>query len=291
MPTPTVVPTVDPSGSSAWEIVTGVGTLLAVVAALGIALTPVIWRRLRKPKLVVEVGEREPHVRLAHRLGGSEGPNAFYLRMTVRNNGKTEARRVRVTLMDWYVLEPVEGFPDWARLDTDPAALHWVSMTHAREKRDRVRGGYLTSLEQPVPEAELIDRHTPPEVNLPAGLVDLVDLAVFSNNKLALILDDNRPRGFKQVAPFPDREFKLTLAITAENAVALTRTVCFRVDLDNGFQDVRFCEPPAQARDAGLLTMLKAVAEEQAQALAERKALAEREATVEDDQETPPTSD
>lgn len=254
MPTPTPIITVAPHDPSAAtrDWISTFATVGAVLVALAIAVAPIIWRRIRRPKLVAEVGDREPNVRFAHKM---DGPNAWFLRMTVRNKGKTEARRVRVTLIDWYVHEPV-GEYEWARNDTDPAALHWVSMTHAREQVPR----------PPVPswqtEPGPLIRPTPPEVNLAPELFDLVDLADWSNGYLRLILDDNRPRGFIQQAPQGEREFMLTVFVTAENASAITRTVCFRVDSGKGFTDIGFCDPPKRSRQTGWLSMLDMVQKE-----------------------------
>lgn len=261
MATPTPLVTLLPADPSASvrEWITAIGTVLAVVVALIIAMAPVIVGWFRKPKLQTEVSDTGPHVRLAHT---TSGPNAMFLRMTVRNAGSVEARRVRVTLTDWYVLEPVEGSPEWARLDTDPAALHWVSMSHAREERPRIVGNVFVHSGQAVPADELVIRTTPPEVNMPPGHHDLVDIAVLLSDQLRIVLDDNRERGFRQEAPFPDRQFKMTISVSAENARGFTQTLCFRTQLGDGFKDVGFCDPPIAARDAGLWPMLNAVVQE-----------------------------
>ncbi len=231
--------------TSTWEALSAIGSFAAAAAALVIAAGPAFLRRLRRPELRPELSNGEPHVRLDD---FEDRPPAHYLRLAVHNVGRSEARRVRVTLKDWFVHDPAPGVAEWMRYDTDPAALHWVSMPAAREPRARMSGGYSV----PGDDAawnQVVSRATPPEVNLPPDLFDLVDLVRLPINEdpLRVVLDEDRWRGFEHQAHATETAFMLTVMITSDNAPGVTTTIGFRVE-GNRFAHVGFATPPREWR-------------------------------------------
>jgi hypothetical protein len=243
-----------PLKSTVWDVITSVGTMAAVLVALGLGVAPRFYQWHRRARLDLRVSNDRPHVRLT---GVMNEPKVAYLRLEVRNAGKAEARRCRLTATDWYVLEPVDGQPDWARYDTDPCAMHWVSTpplvrktwTRQGEQRGALPGVMLTGATEQVHV-----RSTPPEVNIQSGLWDLADLCwVRQGSPVHLVADDETPRGFRMDAHKSDGSYALTIALTSENANGKQRTVGFRVE--NGvYRDVNFVDPPRAWRSGDPLS-------------------------------------
>ena len=98
-----------------------VGSLAAVVAALYIALRPERLQRQRKPVLVIELGEVEPFERpVFHELAITE----YRLRVAVKNEGRTTASHVSVTIERWW---SYAGHPrPWTENPIDPIPAEWV---------------------------------------------------------------------------------------------------------------------------------------------------------------------
>lgn len=205
----------------------------AVAAALGIALAPRAWAFARRPKLRVVVSDVEPHCRLTQ--DATTRLDLVYLRAAIHNRGRREARRVRATLVDLLFYDPVAGQHPWVRHDLDPSALHWVSMSHAEH------------------------RGTAPEVHLTRKLNDFVDLVAYARapSKALLVMDDNRPRGFRLDPRESLTEFRLKLVVSASNAASEEAIVAFRISRENFFTDVRLVRRlPRKVRESGPLKLL-----------------------------------
>jgi hypothetical protein len=209
-----------------WTKLTAIGTLLAVAVALFIAAAlPPLQRYWQRPQLKLSTGKTEPYTRVA--MSEDDMLQRAWLRVKVANNGRTEAKNVRVFAVAWY--ERPENSAPWDKLDFDPSELHWVSLP---------RG-------QPVAQ-----------VSLPVGLFDFVDLVdyTFRNKKQRLGVEDATPRGISFQPTTHQGEFVLTLIATAENAMPVTQHVYYTVSLDEFLVDVRLeHDGPQEYRSTGLL--------------------------------------
>jgi hypothetical protein len=214
-----------------WQAIKDAGPIIASVVALAIAVTPPVWRYVRRPRLWVRITDVEPHTRQAR---SADNVVHLFLRMQVLNKGNIEARRVRAVVHEWY--ERPDATVEWHRRDMDPAALHWVSMPQAGQTRRE------------------------PAINLPRGLWDFADLVRYTppSNTQVLVVDDTTPRGFWLMPTNSTGEFVLTVTISAENARPEKRHVHYSLSPERRFHDVRIDKsPPRNALFMGDLTMAK----------------------------------
>ena len=227
--------------SDTWTKLAAVGTLTASVIALSVAVVPPLWRRYwRHPQLDVRIGSVEPWARVARLVG--PGAWQVWFRVEVLNTGRAEARNVRAVVHAWY--ERADSSAQWEKRELDPSALHWVSMPYQWQDLGGGQG--------------IIQRETAPVVNLPPGLSDFADLIVytFSANSHMLVLDDQRPRGFRVQPTHATGEFILSVTLVADNAEALTKHIHYALTREDLFGDVRFEDaPPADFVFIGLLTL------------------------------------
>lgn len=211
-----------------WTILTAVGTLLAVLAALLIAGLPIVSRWVRRPQLHVVVDRREPWTRWA--TSAESGLDQLWLRMEIQNTGRTEAVRSHAVVREWYTRP--NGLSKWKKRDIDPAALHWVSSPHG----------------------------TATKVDLPPKLNDFVDLVVFTivTNTHELVLAERWPRGFGTQPTHSNGEYVLTVTVVADNAKSITAYVHYELTRANGFDNVRLDDkPPADAEFMQPLRMMQ----------------------------------
>jgi hypothetical protein len=219
-------------GPDVWS---ALGTVGAVVVALGIALSPPVWRWLCRPRLRFDLGETEPHVRPA-RSGGIEHTK-MYLRLGVVNTGHLEARRVRAIVSDWWYLDAHLG-PDgakWIAQDLDPSILHWTGTAHVDQGRT-----------------------SPGEISIPVGVRWFVDVCKHDlrSRQTHLILDDRIERGFRLEASQGLGDFRAQITLVAENATACTAVIGWRTSMEHWITDVYETDRP-DAAPGGLLNILR----------------------------------
>ena len=219
-------------GPDVWS---ALGTVCAVVVALGIAVSPPVWRWVCRPRLNLDLGETEPHVRPA-RSGGVEH-TGLYLRVGVVNTGRLKARRVRAIISDWWYLETPAGTGGghWIAQDLDPSILHWTGTPHADQ-----------------------DRMSSQEISIPAGVRWFVDLCKHDlrSRQTQLILDDRTERGFRLEALQGLGDFRAQITIVAENATARTVVIGWRITMEHWITDVHEANRP-EAAPGGLLNILR----------------------------------
>jgi hypothetical protein len=152
---------------------TAIGTLLAVVVALLIAFLGAIQSKINEPKLELEIENKEPCCRHAEIIDDwveinyiRRHPQSYFLRLRVRNKGKSVARHVEVRLVR--ILD-VDSRKE--RTDYDPTHLNWV--------------GYGLSN----------------YISIPRGLYEYVNVGYVKDtlNKFILSTTETAPRGFPTV--------------------------------------------------------------------------------------------
>lgn len=101
---------------------TAIGTVGAVIAALLIAFLGTLQRKYRKPILEIKFENRQPFCRHAELAGVTHPhPNAYFLRLRVRNTGRSMARDCEGKLV-----KILDVQPPYERTDFDPSNLHWA---------------------------------------------------------------------------------------------------------------------------------------------------------------------
>jgi hypothetical protein len=105
------------------EWLTAIGTVGAVVVALGLAIVPAFLKWLARPRLQVIVGQQEPHLRVV--LESEDVVVGQRVRLEIGNCGRREAEKVQVFLRNWWVKTTDES--KWINFDIDPIPLAWVN--------------------------------------------------------------------------------------------------------------------------------------------------------------------
>jgi len=107
------------------EWLTAIGTVGAVVVALGFPLGRCTVQRWRRPRLAIDVGPSPPLVATE----GQGQEEATVVRAKVTNAGRTEAKRVRVQVGTcWFKSDvPTATVKPWSVLVTLPVPLRWES--------------------------------------------------------------------------------------------------------------------------------------------------------------------
>lgn len=122
---------------SGWEAASTIATVAATVLALALAVVPSAWRRSRRPKLKLRLGQSEPHVLAMAGTGtGIDLVSTVLLRVEVANVGHLGAdgawlkvlRRWRRDL-DRNVDLPGLSLPEpderWKLVETEPLTMRW----------------------------------------------------------------------------------------------------------------------------------------------------------------------
>lgn len=100
---------------------TALGTIGAVVVALFLAFLGNLLRKYRKPKLEIEFDNKEPFCRHTHISNLPNQPEGYFLRLRVRNTGKSIARDCEGKLVRILDADTREE-----RTNFDPTNLHWT---------------------------------------------------------------------------------------------------------------------------------------------------------------------
>lgn len=211
---------------------TAVGTVGAVVVALGIALAPMIWRALRKPRLTVVTGRGEPFLRPISE--NSYGIGEMRLRVGVRNQGKSTAHDVRAVLRNWW--ETNEDGNGWLELDTDPLPMKWVAL---RPGDDRVS--------------------EPPTTQIPPDSTEMLDLVIWRPDSIELLVDDRRQALYNSRRTPAIGTWRIHFELTGTNTTPTTWTVEFECDGKNFIRRVELSTPPQSARHVGLMRLLREI--------------------------------
>jgi hypothetical protein len=184
-------------------------TLLAVLVALIVAFWPT-WRdRRRRPVLLISVGEIEPFERPVFESGELA---EVRLRVSVTNEGRSTARRVRVRIEGWWsymhgqiiARTPGERVPKWLENAIDPFDAEWVGQASAV---------------QPVLELDLLPKSR-----------ELVELLCFhpAKRELALAVDPRRAVRFLLTGG-PYGEQLIAVSASCENGYGMRRILSCKV--------------------------------------------------------------
>jgi hypothetical protein len=219
----------------ATDWLTAIGTLAAVIVALGLSLVPVFVRWLHLPKLRIIVGSSEPHLRprMAER-----GPHveAMYLRVEVRNYGKAEARRVRAQVRRWWARNNNSNPPRWVEYDIDPLPLRWVS--------------------RPMDAGEALST----EVDLAPEASDLVEVSVYLSpgGKTLLCAPSHAQRRFRLESNYPIGEHRVEVLVVSESAGSQRTVVSYTTSHGSWISNVHRSEPPQEhdVLQVGLVALL-----------------------------------
>lgn len=114
--------------TSAADWLTAIGTVGAVIVALGTPAATWLIRRARRPVLRIGMSGAEPNLRAV--LGADSDETAFYwLRCTVTNTGPSTAQAVRAQVRRYWVpqADPERPGVPWAECAIDPQPLAWAS--------------------------------------------------------------------------------------------------------------------------------------------------------------------
>jgi hypothetical protein len=180
---------------------TAIGTVGAVIVAVGTPGLISLNRWRKRPSLDVVMGDVEPLQRFDP---SPANPRELRLRALVSNSGKSSARRVRVQVQRCW-LKPLAAPPNgpWTILDTDILPLRWSS----RSPEDRGAAGE--------------------EVEIPPNLADRLDvLRVDWNSREMFLVGASRE---VPLAPHYDiGEYRIELVVVAENAPAVSHVYAFR---------------------------------------------------------------
>lgn len=100
---------------------TAIGTVGAVVVALFLAFLGSLLRKYRKPKLKIEFDNKVPFCRHSRISNLPNQPEGYFLRLRVRNTGKSIARDCEGKLV-----RILDANTNRERTDFDPTNLHWT---------------------------------------------------------------------------------------------------------------------------------------------------------------------
>lgn len=208
------------------EVWTAVGTVGAVVVALFVSTLSTITTWYRRPRLVIRLGSIEPHIR-----GVMEGfrHDGFILRVEVRNDGRSEARRVRAYVQDWWIRTDDKLGYRWIKPDLDPFPVEWV-----------VSRSHITDLAPQSSEYAPLSRY---EVSAGA-------------TSLCMPADREVPHRATH-SNYPLGEHRIRLAVVSETAKAVTEVISYTTSSEHFISSVRPSEAPTGARLVGILAMLR----------------------------------
>lgn len=222
------------AGDVQWGTVSQWASAAATLLAVLVALWSSQFRSwFRRPKIRLEVGRTEPHVRMT-RSDGEIRHVGFYFRVAVWNRGRSSAERVRVQITRWVYREPGES--EWKSHDLDPAMLHWATMAHADQ-----------------------GRQYPPEVIIPSGGYWFFDLVNHDLNRreTTLVLDDRTRRGFELKALNGLGDFVAEVLVSASNCAPLNGCIAWTIDGKRYVSSVELLRAGPKAPPGGLLNILE----------------------------------
>ena len=236
-------------GAVDWAAAEAIGTISAVVVALGIALSPPVVRSVRRPRLSAAVSSREPHMVAVASETEINIAEMVFLRVEIRNVGKRTARGARVTVVRrWRVDLPPEGEwqgrplpddhdPKWKLVDSEPMALHWSSL----------------------PPAE--DRSTASRVDIARGHSEYAELAVLQTrlNRLEVAVDDRRACRTDVVEHQAIARHRWEVLFGADDVEPRGVVVEFVIDGKNFITNAVLAAAPPDADDVRLLHLLRSV--------------------------------
>ena len=237
------------TGSVDWAAAEAIGTIAAVVVALGIALSPPIARSLRRPRLTAAVSSREPHMVAVASKTEMNIAEMVFLRVEIRNAGRrtargawaTVVRRWRVDLppdLEWQGPPlPDDYDPKWKLVDSEPMALHWSSLAPAEE------------------------RATASRVDIARGHSEYAELALLQTrlNRLEIAVDDRRACRTDVVEHQAIARHRWEVIFGADEVEPRVVVVEFVIDGKNFITDAIFATAPPAADDVRLLHLLRSV--------------------------------
>lgn len=234
-------------GAVEWAAVEAISTIAAVVAALGIALSPPILRFLRRPRLTGLVSSREPHtVAIASKTEINIAETVF-VRVEIRNAGARTARNAWATVGRRWRVDlppdpewqgppiPDDHDPAWKLVDSEPMALHWSSL----------------------PPVE--SRGTASRVDIARGHSEFAEVAVLQPrlNRLEVAVDDRRACRTDFVEHQAVARHRWEVIFGADDVEPRVAVVEFVIDGKNFINDVALSSAPPSAKDVRLLHLLR----------------------------------
>jgi hypothetical protein len=223
-----------------WAMWEAIGTVSAVVVALGLAALPSVRRWWSRPKLSLIAASTEPHCVAVS--GQDHIISEVVMRIEVRNSGRRVARGLtaKVTHM-WIEDLPVEAddFPidmkpyrseGWRLRHEEPVALRWASSD---------------------------------TVTIPAGESEFVSLVSFNRTdySVRLLMLDAEHSTVKPDLRGGLHRHRLRVVVTADECEPVVEVVEFVIDGKNFISQVSIAAAPATFEDARLLTLLRRLAE------------------------------
>ena len=222
-----------------WPAVEAIGTVSAVVVALGLAGAQA-WRGWwTKPKLAISVSGVEPH---SVAIGSTTTIVAHVLlRAEVRNHGRRAAQHLAGRVTGHWIedlpLAEADHLPGprpyrmdgWRLRESEPAALKWASGT---------------------------------AVTIAPGQSEYLCLVSLRRNdlELSLCLLDPENSILKAVLGRDLARHRLRIVVTADDCKPIVGVVEFVIDGKSFISQVAMAEVPADARDTRLLTLLREMA-------------------------------
>jgi hypothetical protein len=181
------------------------------------------------------VGGEEPWIRLARTTNGY-GVDRVYLRIEVRNTGRTAARGVALRIVRWWLRKEDANY-EWTEEDMDPALLHPVSAP---------------------PDAMLSDG----TITIAAKSFDFFDIAscAIRQGRCRLEVHDPRPRGVAWESHDAFLEQRFEVVVQAENVEPITRVVRVRFSQERWLEYVEPSQvpPPTATLRIGLANIFTA---------------------------------
>ncbi len=223
-----------------WAMWEAIGTVSAVVVALGLAALPSVRRWWSRPKLSLIAASTEPHcVAVA---GQDHIISEVVMRIEVRNTGRRVARGLTAKVTHMWIEDlpvdaddlPIDMKPyrseGWRLRHEEPVALQWAS------------AGTIT---------------------IPAGESEFVSVVALgrSDYRLRLMMLDAKHSTVKPGLGSGLHRHRLRVIVTADECEPVIEVVEFVIDGKNFISQVSITEAPAKFEDARILTLLRRAAE------------------------------
>lgn len=110
-----------PNSPSITDWLTAIGTVGAVIVVLLLVFLNTLLKEYQRPALTIEFENKEPFCRHTVRENEVERYTAYFLRLRVKNTGRSMARDCEGKLV-----KILDVQPPYERTDFDPSNLHWA---------------------------------------------------------------------------------------------------------------------------------------------------------------------